>query len=138
MTIIEAVKTFVQQYPLLANSRLNVDFLPEDAQSYSIETVPGKEIVKKYIDGTSLRQFSFIVASREYFGEDIRQQIDNLGFYEDLGNWFEQCTREGNLPDLGIGRTSQSIEVTTSGYVFIPNENVARYQIQCQLKYIKE
>lgn len=38
---------------LEADSELNVDYLGEDAEQYSIETVPCKAIIKSYIDGSA-------------------------------------------------------------------------------------
>ena len=38
---------------LEADAELNVDYLGEDAEQYSIETVPCKTVVKSYIDGSA-------------------------------------------------------------------------------------
>ena len=73
--IMEEVRKFLRTYPPLAEGKLHVDFLPEEAQSYSVEAVPAKEIVRCYVDGSTVRQFLFVVASREFFGDKIRQQI---------------------------------------------------------------
>lgn len=84
--IMEEVRKFLRTYPPLAEGKLHVDFLPEEAQSYSVEAVPAKEIVRSYVDGSTVRQFLFVVASREFFGDKIRQQLDNLSFYGDFSN----------------------------------------------------
>lgn len=66
--IMEEVRKFLRTYPPLAEGKLHVDFLPEEAQSYSVEAVPAKEIVRSYVDGSTVRQFLFVVASREFLG----------------------------------------------------------------------
>ena len=65
MTIIDGVRAWLKTYEGLADGRLSVDFLPEEAKSYSVDTVPTTEIVKRYLDGSSIRQFLFCVSSRE-------------------------------------------------------------------------
>ena len=40
MTIIDGVRAWLKTYEGLADGRLSVDFLPEEAKSYSVDTVP--------------------------------------------------------------------------------------------------
>lgn len=138
MTIIEAVKQFVAQYPGLKGGKLNVDFLPAAAANYSVDAVPTKTAVKQYMDGSSLRQFLFVLASRTYYGPEIRQQIDNLGFFEGFSDWLDEQNRIRCYPDLGGGRQVRKMEVTTSGYAFLPDTETARYQIQCKITYFEK
>ncbi len=135
MTIIEAVRLYVQQYPRLKDGKLGVDFLPAEAANYSVDTVPTKTVIKQYMDGSSVRQFLFTLASRTYYGSHIRQQLDNLGFFEGFAEWLEVQNRIRRFPDLGEGCKAQKIEVVTSGYAFAPDTETARYQIQCKLTY---
>lgn len=138
MSITDAVRQFVRTYPPLAGERLNVDFLPAKEGSYSIGVVPCKEWVKRYVDGSGVKQFLFVLSSREAFGEELRQQLDNLGFYEGFSRWLDQKTAARELPALGNGRAPLTAEATTSGYAFIPGTDTARYQIQCRLTYTQE
>lgn len=138
MTLIEAVRDFLKKYPDLKNNQLNVDFLPPDAATYSVDVVPIKSVVKTYRDGTSLRQFAFVLAARSYWGPDFRQQVDNLGFFEAFEGWLDAQNRARNFPNLGEGRTVRKLEVTTSGYAFAPDTDLARYQIQCKITYFQK
>ena len=135
MTIIEAVRNFLKTCPILTGGRLNVDFLPEEAVTYSVDVTPVTPIVKSYITGDSLRQFAFVFATRAYYGDHIRQQLDNLGLFEAFADWLEEQNRIRSFPDLGDGRKVKKLEVSTSGYVFAPGTDTARYQIQCRLLY---
>lgn len=135
--MMEQVRKFIRTYPPLSNDKINVDFLPADARSYAIEAVPAQEIIRPYVDGSSVRQFLFVLASREFYGEKIRQQLDNLEFYEDFSTWMQAQTMAKKLPDLGEGRTAMAMEATTPGYAFAADENKARYQIQCRLEYFQ-
>lgn len=135
MTIIEAVREWLRGCPLLSGGMLNVDFLPPEAASYSLDVTPVRPVVRTFIDGESERQFAFVLATRTYYGQTVRQQLDNLGAFEQFTDWVDACSRTGALPRLGAGRRACKVEVTTSGYVFAPDTDTARYQIQCRMVY---
>ena len=135
--IMEEVRWFLRTYPPLAEGKLHVDFLPEEARSYSVDAVPAKEIVRSYVDGSTHRQFLFVVASREFFGDEVRQQLDNLDFYNGFSEWLRKQTMTGQLPDLGAGRKAIAIETTTIGYVLSTEADRARYQIQCRMDFLQ-
>lgn len=139
MTNIEAVREWLRTYPPLSTGRLGVDFLPEDAQAYSVDSVPGPEIVKRYLDGSAVKQFSFVLASTEFYGNQIAQNTDNLVWYESFSEWVRnQNRRPKNLPVLSSERTAQKVEVTTSGYPFLTSQDGrARYQIQLKMTYLE-
>lgn len=51
MTIIESVTRFIMSCPFLNElARVNVDFLPADPDTYSVEEVPSETIRKKYLE----------------------------------------------------------------------------------------
>lgn len=137
MTIIESVRQYLEGCPLLQGGRLNVDFLPPEAANYSVDVVPATPIIKQYLGGDSMRQFLFVFATRTYYGEHIRQQLDNLAFFEAFSEWIEDQNRKKSFPGLGLGRQPLKLEVTTSGYVFAVDTENARYQIQLKLTYFQ-
>lgn len=139
--IIDSIRKFIRTCPHLQEFegaiKVNVDYLGEESTVYSIEEVPCKPIIKKYVDGTSVRQYEFVFASRESYGADVLQNIDNSGFYENFAEWLELQSNSGNLPKLGKPKECRSIESTTTGYAFQTDVDKARYQIQCKLIYFK-
>lgn len=141
MAIIEAVRDYILTCPLLKDlARINVDFLPEDASTYSIESVPTQTIISTDIDGSTTRQFVFVFASRLFYTDELRNNIDNSGFYEDFENWLEANSENDVFPTLDEGLTPTKIEAISSGYLFdiAGDYSNARYQIQCRLIYDKE
>lgn len=141
MTVIESIKNFIKDCPCFEElANVNVDFLPDEPDSYSIEEVPAEPIVETYLDGSSVRQFVFVFASRLRYSDEIRNNIDNSGFYEDFADWLEECTENETLPVMSDGKTPRSIEAISSGYLFDISGDLsnARYQIQCRLIYDKE
>ena len=141
MTVIESVKNFIAQCPYLDElACVNVDFLPENPDTYSIEEVPTQTVLRRYLDGGSLRQFTFVFAARLRYSDEVRNNIDNSGFYEDFAAWLEECTENENLPVMASGYSPEKIEALSNGYLFDISGDItnARYQIQCRLTYEKE
>ena len=140
MTNMEAVRSWLRTYEPLSKGRIGIDFLPEDKQTYSVDSVPGPEIIKRYMDGSALKQFDFVIASREFYGDSIGQNSDNLRWYEEFSAWVvQQNRRPQNLPLLSEERQVRSVEVTTSGYPFqMSQDGAARYQIQLKMTYYEK
>jgi len=136
--VIESVRNYILGFPELKEGCLMVDILGSEPVEYMVEGVPCDPVYKKYVDGSCIKQFLFIFASREYFSADVNQAIENLEFYEKFGDWIEEQNDSGILPDLGYGREPVSIEVLTSGYSLSEEANTARYQIQLRLLYEEE
>lgn len=138
--IIEAVRKFIKTCPHIKkfNDGIGVNFLKEDPVSYVIETAPSEPIIEKYMDGGSDRQYVFNFSSRESYGADIRQNIDNCGFYESFEEWLEEQSKKGNFPKLASGKVPFQIEAITSGYVDDVLPGKAKYVIQCRLLYFQE
>lgn len=140
MTIIESIRNFIETCPFLDDFRqaVNVEFLGENAKSYMLESTPVEPLVKRYMDGSSVMQYAFVFASREYYGPDVMENIENSGFYEHFAQWLDECTLDGNLPVMEDDKTAKKITATTTGYVFNTDETKAMYQIQCKLIYFQE
>lgn len=137
-SIIHSLWDYFLTCPLMGNSKINVDFLPEKGVEYSIDTTPATEIVKQYVDGSSIRQYLFVIRSVEEYGPDVLQNLSNSGFYENLSAWLERQTRAKIFPILPDGKKPQKIEAQSTGYLFTTGPNAGKYQIQCRLQYFQE
>lgn len=140
MTVMEAVREIVKKCPHLDKyyKSLGVDRLGKDSTSYSIESVPAQQILKRDIAGNTTRQCLFNFASREIYTEEVRQNLDNIGFFELFSDWLEEITREKAFPELNSGKAIKKIEAITCGYVFDTELDKAKYQIQCRVIYTQE
>lgn len=142
-TIIESVREYFKECPHIDKfTKLNINFLPKDSVSYSIEEVPSQNgnVIKKFLDGSSEREFNFVLASMFDYSEDLQTNIENSGFFEGFQEWIEENNNNDILPQLKNGYEPISINVTTTGYLFFVSEDMktARYQIQLKLIYEKE
>lgn len=114
--------------------RVNVDFLGENPTEFAIIPIAVNPILKKYIDGSSLRQYQFQLISCNYYGADVLQNMANSKFYEELYDKIETFNDEGVLPDIkGI----ESIECLNNGAILDVTTNTARYSIQMKITYEK-
>lgn len=142
MTIVESIRNFIKECPHLEEFegaiRIGVDYLDKETTTYSIEKVPCNPVIKKYVDGSCKKQELFIFTSRESYGPDIINNLNNINFYENLVSWLEEKNRTGDLPILDGNREVEKIEILTNGYAFQTDINKARYQIQLRLIYIEE
>lgn len=137
--IIKSIRDFMRKCPLLeGNSKINVDYLPNNAVEYSIDAVPSDNIVSSYVGGGDVKQFVFVFASKQPYGSDVLTNIDNSGFYEDLSAWIGSKSEDLDLPVLTKGREPMYMEVLSSGYLFQADEDKARYQIQLRLVYYED
>lgn len=138
MTVMQCVQKWLKTYSGLSG-RLDVDFLDEQADTYSVDTIPCEEILKRYKDGSTLKQFQFAVSSRRFYEQNIKQNLSNLQFFEDLTSWIEKKAQKRELPTMDKNRQAYKIVVTSTAYPFVVSEDgKARYQIQMRLEYFQK
>jgi hypothetical protein len=136
--LIDSIRRFLLDCPLLKDGVLNVDYLGIAPTEYSVDTLPADPILKEYIDGSSVRQFVFAFGSVEEYGSDVDTNLANSSFYEDFAAWMEQKSRNKEFPLLGGNKTPIEIKAQGSGYLVENTENAARYQVQCRLVYTQK
>lgn len=136
--IIDSIRNFIGSMECMKtfDNAVNVNFLGPDKDSFSIEEIPCSPIVKKYIDGSSVRQFQFCFCSREPYGYEVLQNLENSGFYEDFANEIEKKNNNGILPLLEE-LESLKIEVLSNAYTVSVTEDTALYQINLNFIYKK-
>jgi len=140
--IIESIRDFIRNMDCLEmfnNAiKVNVNYLDSNVDAYSIEEMPIVPILKRYVNGDSIRQYAFIFTSREPYGADVLQNIDNSGFYEKFADEIETKNDNRVFPILASNLEGREIKVTSTGYAFAVSETTAQYQIQMRLKYYKK
>lgn len=137
-SIIDALEKYFIGCELLKDGALRVDYLGEKPVEYTIEVLPCDPVVKRYLGGSTVRQYLFAFGSREFYSQERLQNIQNSAFYERLADWVETKSMSVVLPELPDGMEAQQLEVVSSGYLFDGSMTNARYQIQLRLLYFKE
>ena len=137
----EYIRDFLFTCPVIQQSdaEMCVSFIGDTPLTYSIEGIPTKPVIKKYLNGDTVRQFTFgLVGRYEMYTDKIRVQNDQS--YEELAMWLEQQTKQRMLPDMGNGATAQKIEAIGAQFVSErdQNNNSALYVMQCALTYYQK
>ncbi len=135
----ESVRNYLAKCPALCDRAKvwSINFLGSSALSYTVEDVPGEPIRKRYIDGSAVRERSFVLASREVYTKDAVTQARNIKIYDMVCAWIEEQNRAGVFPEIPNG-IPEAVEVSSSGYVMQQDGNTARYQIQIKIIYNTE
>lgn len=133
-SIVKAVREYFLGCPFLKGGRFNVDYLPGE-QSYSIDTLPTDPVYKRYTDGGCIYQYEYTFTSKEAYDGDMRTMVDNSMFYQKLMEWVEKQNDTGNLPEVA-DRNVLANRVTSNGYLFGVDSDMAQYQMQFRLLYM--
>lgn len=119
-------------------SRFRVDYLGENPTEYAIFVSPSPLVSKSDILGNvcyaDKQVLNFIIASREAYGADILQNLENLGFFDAIRDWIYEQNKTKSLPAIREGAVL-SIMPTLTQYLFQAGTDAGRYQIQCKLEY---
>lgn len=130
---------------LKEGASLGLDYLGEQTVSYNLDILPTDEVVKRYSDGSAIKQVLFVFQSKEYFTSNRIDNIENLNFYTKLVDWIKENNRNNVLPiiqeldgTLALNKISQKLEILTSGYLFDNDADKGVYQIQLRLIYLED
>lgn len=138
-TVIQALKKYLGTYSDLAkDAPLWVNHLEETPTAYSISPLPGARVVEHFLNDDTQQEFLFAFQSTESTADELAR-LENIGFYELLGDWFKDQTEKLILPDMGTGREAEEIEALGWGYLYRQGESEnGVYQIQCKLTYYQQ
>ncbi len=137
-SIMEGLAAYFLDCPLLKDGVFRVNALGSGPVEYALETGITSPVLKRYVDGSSIRQYQFNFNSREAYSMDRIMAIQNESFYEEFCNWVEEQSRRGNLPEMPSGCKAQALSVLAPGFMLDATMENAFYQVQLQLKYFKE
>lgn len=137
-SIAESVAEYFAACPLLKDGVFRVDALGDEATEYTMGIGSFDPIIERYIDGSSDRRFQATFESREFYSQDRIQNLENSGFYEALSDWIDEQAARNNFPDLPPGCYPETLQASSSGYLFDENGETARYQIIIELTYHKD
>jgi hypothetical protein len=124
MNIISELKESYEQ--------LNIDFLSNEPDNYSLDKIPVAPKVNQWIIGNTLERDLYSFRSRMNYSADTISNIENIGFYEEFEKIIKQKDDTNDLPDIeGI----QSISCLNAGTMRKANTNTAEFDIQLQIEY---
>ena len=137
-SVLQAFADWLRGCPLLADQRLNVNYLGAAPVEYAIIEAPTTPVLQSYLDGSTIRQRAVAITAVKDYSSDLLQQLAETGFWEAFAQWVETQNEAETLPDLGDGKTSLAVEVSATHYLLQTTAQTARYQIQLLLTYEQE
>lgn len=96
----ELIKEYIETCPLLENGKINVDYLKDDIQSYSIDRQVSDPIYKKYKDGGTLKQVVFDFTVQAPLSTKSIDNLANSKFCDDFMTWIAEENRKNNQPKI--------------------------------------
>lgn len=125
MEIVEALK---EDY-----NEMNVNFLSDKVESYSLDRIPVAPQVQNWIIDISQNRDVYSFRSRMNYSADTITNIENIGFYETFEQIINQKNKKHELPDIeGI----QSISCLNCGTIAMATTHTAEFEIQIQIEYL--
>ena len=111
--------------------QINADFLG-DVGDFSLNKIPTDPNVEKWIIGIDVQKDTYSFRSRKAYSRDTINNLENIGFFEDLQRKINSNNKNGILPEID---NIESIECLSSGGLNIADTNEAIFDIQIQITY---
>lgn len=139
---VEQLRLWFRTCPIIVKSKkFGVDYLSEKPTEYAIYAVPSglkyhENILGERVPDDTQTQ-NFIFATKEPYGSDIQQNLENLKFMQDVLAWILKQNAEQNFP-AWEGGSVRSIVPTLTGFPSQVGSNTAKYQIQLTITYRRD
>lgn len=125
--LMDIITELIGQY-----GEMNINFLSNEPNNYSLDKIPVQTTVEKWITGYTLYRDVYNFRSRMNYSADTMTNIENIGFYETFEKKIKQKDNNNILPEIdGI----QSISCLNCGTMNNANTNTAEFDIQIQIEY---
>ena len=114
--------------------QINANFLTNDVNNYSLDRLPVDDNVEQWIIPTKKYREVYELRSRNSYGQEVMENLTNIGFFEEFEEIINSNNNKGVLPDIeGI----ESIECLNVGALSIAETQTSIFAIQIQINYIK-
>lgn len=126
----ELIKEFIETCPLLKNGKVNVDYIKDKPQSYSIDETPVNPVLQNYADGGRRLQIQFDFSIQASFS--ALENIKNSKFCDDFTDWIYEQNKQENLPKID---GAVWIKCLGRGTILQTTDSTAIYVIPIQVAY---
>lgn len=127
---IELIKEFIETCPYLKNGKVNVDYIKDKPQSYSIDETPVDPVLQNFSDGGRRLQIQFDFSIQSNFS--VLENIKNSKFCDDFTDWIYEQNKKENLPKI---EGAVWIKCLGRGTILQTTEATAIYVIPMQVAY---
>lgn len=126
----ELIKEFIETCPYLKKGKVNVDYIKDKPQSYSIDETPVDPVLQNFLDGGRRLQIQFDFSIQANFS--VLENIKNSKFCDDFTDWIYEQNKQENLPKID---GAVWIKCLGRGTILQTTEATAIYVIPMQVAY---
>ena len=126
----ELIKEFIETCPYLKKGKVNVDYIKDKPQSYSIDETPVDPVLQNFLDGGRRLQIQFDFSIQANFS--VLENIKNSKFCDDFTDWIYQQNKQENLPKID---GAVWIKCLGRGTILQTTDSTAIYVIPIQVAY---
>lgn len=133
-----SMRAWLRQCTALESTRVfGSDYL-DDEESYSLDVTPTALRYRENILGDMVlretQEQNFVFASRDPYGPEFQQNLDNLGVMQAVAAWIITQNNARNFPTWEGGEVT-AIVPTLTAYPISMGSAFARYQMQIKVTY---
>ena len=126
----ELIKEFIETCPYLKKGKVNVDYIKDKPQSYSIDETPVDPVLQNFLDGGRRLQIQFDFSIQANFS--VLENIKNSKFCDDFTDWIYEQNKQENLPKID---GAVWIKCLGRGTILQTTDSTAIYVIPIQVAY---
>lgn len=126
----ELIKEFIETCPYLKNGKVNVDYIKDKPQSYSIDETPINPVLQTFKDGGRRLQIQCDFSIQASFS--ALENIKNSEFCDDFTDWIYEQNKKENLPKI---KGAVWIKCLGRGAILQIKDTTAIYVIPIQVVY---
>ena len=112
--------------------QINVNMLNNDIKNFSLDKIPTKPTLEKWITGEELHQDIYSFRSRCKYNKDEMNNLINMNFFETFENVINFNNKKGILPNI---EKVESIECLNCASMSSSDGNTAEFDIQLSITY---
>lgn len=146
----EAIINFLLTCPTIVSHRVYFNFADENAMENSSHIITEKDtVIKRYIDGSSLKSYTFTVAM--YLSADFIPvkasdastdgNLEDMSLVQEVLDWINEQGENYNFPNFGSDYTIDEMQTlknnpSIDGIDTSVNPPIVRYSIGVNIQYL--
>ena len=142
VTIIDSLYSYLNSCPLLSDRQFHGVDTTEGSGltelTYVISADQADEQLLLYHGGTIRVRSQYLLTSANNWEPDVAQKLSDTGLFDQLAQWMSQESAKRHLPQLPKNLTPRSIRAVSAAYLYQPDNNSGKYQIQFELEYYRK
>lgn len=115
------------------NYQINADMLSDKIDDYSLDKIPTASVIETWITGDEIHRDVYAFRSRKAYSQDVINNLENIGFFEQFETIISSNNKAGILPDID---NVESIECLNCATLQSANGKQAEFIIQIQVTFI--